>query len=375
VNTVVMLLSNTAGSVGGTQRQADLLAAELGGRGMEVVVVSKSRRLLPAPGSHMESRVRTRQLPTLPWLPAWSLLASFLAWAAVHRRRIAVIHAHSTSAGVIAGIVGRLLGKPVVVKVTEMKYAEHLARADRRPGLQRRVLAGTAGAVIALSEEMRQALARAGLGDRVAVIPNGVAIPTAVPEARRAALRAEWLGARATSVVVCVARLTPRKRIDALLGVWRVLDREDAMLVIVGDGPQRARLEAEAAGCRPGSVRFVGTRDDVTPFYRMADVFVLPSRSEGLSNALLEAMAAGLPPVVADIGGNREVVEDGVNALLVDWSDRAASAGALRRLLDDGGLRRRLGEAARRRAADFAIGIVADRYCALYRALQQAEAA
>jgi glycosyltransferase involved in cell wall biosynthesis len=143
--------------------------------------------------------------------------------------------------------------------------------------------------------------------------------------------------------------------------------RETAVLLIVGDGPLRGELEREAAACGLGrSVRFVGSQPDVTSFYLGADVFVLPSLTEGLSNALLEAMAAGLPVVASDVRGNREVVEDGVSGFLVDWADADAAARRVARLLEDAVLRRRLGTAARRRADCFSIAVVGERYCRLY---------
>jgi glycosyltransferase involved in cell wall biosynthesis len=150
--------------------------------------------------------------------------------------------------------------------------------------------------------------------------------------------------------------------------MWSAMPRRDtATLLIVGDGPLRPELEREAAECGlDRSVRFLGSHADVTTFYRIADVFVLPSVTEGLSNALLEAMAAGLPVVASDVAGNREVIEDGVNGVLVDWADPGAAAGVVLRLLDDAELRRRVGEAARRCAGRFTIASVAERYCRLY---------
>ncbi|HXH82883.1 MAG TPA: glycosyltransferase family 4 protein, partial [Candidatus Tectomicrobia bacterium] len=306
MDAVVLVLSNVLGSIGGTQRQADLLAGELASRGIPVVLVGKARGLRAAAATGRRPGVEVRALPSLRWLPAWTFLVSLLIWAALRRRRIGVLHAQSTSAGVIAGIVGRLLGKPVVVKVTEMKYAEGLRAASAGRRLRRWMLRRSAGAVVALSGEMRRALSDAGLGDLVVLIPNGVALqPRPSPPVDRAT-------PTGPPVVLCVGRLTPRKRIDALLAAWQTVDRTGAELQIVGDGPLRPRLEAEARARGLRGVRFLGLHADVMPFYERADVFVLPSTSEGMSNALLEAMAAGLPVVASDIGGNRDIVEHGV---------------------------------------------------------------
>jgi glycosyltransferase involved in cell wall biosynthesis len=290
-------------------------------------------------------------------------------WATVNRRRFDVIHAHSTSAGLTAGLVGRLLHRPVIVKVTGIQAVAALG--DRGPAwrLRRLILELTAKVVVAVSTEMMHALSDVGIPrERRVLIPNGVRLAPSAADAR-AATRAAWLGDSAGPVVLYVGRLEAVKGVQRLLAMWSAMPRRDAAtLVIVGDGPLRAELEREAGARGLGrSVRFLGSQPDVTPFYVMADLFVLPSTSEGLSNALLEAMAAGLPVVASDVGGNRDVVERGVSGFLVDWADTSATAGLVERLLDDAALRGRVGEAAARRAGAFSITAVAERYCDLYR--------
>lgn len=353
---VVMLLANREGSVGGSQRQAGLLAREVARRGVRAVVVNQSPRLLTRPASMADDGVERVALPVLARCARSSFLLSFLWWAAANRRHFQVIHAHSTSAGLTAGLVGRLLGKPVVVKVTGMQAVAALADPRRAWRLRRWLLNRTADVVVAVSAEMLEALSRAGIGpERRVLIPNGV----------EPAPRAADTGAR---VVLYVGRLADIKGVRALLGMWSAMpDRDTATLLLVGDGPLRAALEREAVARGFGrSVRFAGSQPDVAPFYAAADVFVLPSATEGLSNALLEAMAAGLPVVASDVAGNREVVEHGVSGFLVDWAAPGAPARLVSRLLADAALRRRVGEAARRRAGCFSITAVGERYCRLY---------
>jgi glycosyltransferase involved in cell wall biosynthesis len=184
-------------------------------------------------------------------------------------------------------------------------------------------------------------------------------------------MKAERLGSPIGAVVLFVGRLTDGKRVDRLLRVWASIPPpDDAVLLVVGDGPQHDRLTTTAKGLGlRGSVRFVGVQTDVAPFYMIADVFVLPSESEGMSNALLEAMAAGLPVVASDIAANRDVVEPGSSGFLVDWADTPASASVLSLLLSDPALRDKVGRAARERASQFSIGAVAERYRCLYQAL------
>jgi glycosyltransferase involved in cell wall biosynthesis len=361
---VVMLLANLEGSIGGAQRQAGLLACEVAQRGLGVVVVNQSPRALRVRRWLSEDGVHRIALPGPGWFSRSWLLFSFLLWATMNRRKFDVIHAHSTAAGLTAGLVGRLLGKRVLVKVTGMPAAEALA--DRHPSwrVRRWLLDRTAHAMVGVSNEMMRVLAQAGVrDDRRVLIPNGVRLPDAgslTPD--RPSDPADH------GVVLYVGRLAEVKGVGALLHMWSEMPRRQAAtLLIVGEGPLRPELEREtAARGLTGSVRFLGYRRDVTALYRRADVFVLPSVSEGLSNALLEAMAAGLPAVASDVGGNREVIEQGVSGFLIDWTEGGTAAGMVGRLLEDRALRRRIGEAARRRAASFSIATVADQYCALY---------
>jgi glycosyltransferase involved in cell wall biosynthesis len=362
-----MLLANREGSVGGAQRQAWLLAGELSRRGWRVIVVNQASRVT-RPGADPDDDVERVALPVLPGVTRWSFLLSFLLWATANRRRFDVIHAHSTSAGLTAGVVGRLVHRPVIVKVTGMHVVTGLGDRGLARRLRRWLLDRTTDVLVAVSREMMHELSRAGVAaTRRVLIPNGVQLPPA-PGAGTGSVPERGRGVGGP-VVLYVGRLENIKGVRRLLPMWAAMPRhETASLVIVGDGSLRAELEREAvARGVHRTVHFLGSQPDVAAFYAGAEVFVLPSASEGLSNALLEAMAARLPVVVSDIPGNREVVDDGVNGFLVDWSEPGAAAAQVGRLLDDAPLRRRIGAAASRRARGFAIAAVADRYGELYR--------
>jgi glycosyltransferase involved in cell wall biosynthesis len=134
--------------------------------------------------------------------------------------------------------------------------------------------------------------------------------------------------------------------------------------LVVGDGPERRRLESAAGE----GIVFLGNRLDVPEILRSLDVFVLPSLNEGISNTILEAMASGVPVVATRVGGNPELVEDGQTGTLVSARDKEAFASALIRYLDDPDLRRLHGEAGRARACNhFSVSKMVDGYEAVYR--------
>jgi glycosyltransferase involved in cell wall biosynthesis len=170
--------------------------------------------------------------------------------------------------------------------------------------------------------------------------------------------------------VVFTGRLHPQKNIPLLLEAWtEVARRSPANLILVGPGDDRRKLE-ELAGTLgiADRVQFTGGVADPSEYLRAADLFVLPSVAEGMSNSLLEAMATALPCVASRIAGNTDLIDDGRHGRLVEEPDAAAWSAAILELLADREAARRLGAAARRRIdEEFALPVVVDRYVDLYR--------
>lgn len=172
----------------------------------------------------------------------------------------------------------------------------------------------------------------------------------------------------------CVARLVPVKRHADMLAAFAEATRErpEAHLLLIGDGPLEAALkqQAQALGIA-GRVQFLGDRHDVERLLPLLDVFVLASASEGMSNALLEAMACGVPSIATAVGGNPEVVEAGRTGLLVPAQQSARLAAAMRELLEQPARNRDLGRRARQRVLDhFSLEAMAQRFTDLYDSLE-----
>jgi L-malate glycosyltransferase len=169
--------------------------------------------------------------------------------------------------------------------------------------------------------------------------------------------------------VIFTGRLHPQKNLPLLLEAWtEVSRRSPANLILIGPGNDRQRL-TELAGTLGISdrVQFVGAVENPADYLRAADIFVLPSVAEGMSNSLLEAMATALPCLVSGIGGNTDLVADREAGRLVMEPTAKAWSTILLELLENPSEARRLGSAARERIdREFAHGVVVDRYLELY---------
>ena len=171
-------------------------------------------------------------------------------------------------------------------------------------------------------------------------------------------------------VIGCVCAQRVEKGLDTLLRAFARLPRNGppAELLLVGDGPARAEIEALARSLDLGSrIHFEPGTNNVVPWLQRIDIFVLPSRSEALSNSLMEAMACGCSPIASRAGGNPELVTDGETGLLYPVGDDEALAASLARLLGDDTLRRRLAAAAAHRiAGEFSLAAAARRMGEIY---------
>lgn len=240
---------------------------------------------------------------------------------------------------------------------------------DRRRNRIRRMCAPLVDRFVAVSADLRRWLVeRVGIAtDKVLTIPNGVDTERFAPSECGVPRAADRL------VVGTVGRLDPVKdHVELLRAFHRVRARgRDAILLIVGDGPCRRDLEREviALGLE-ARVVLVGEGSDVPDMLRGMDVFVLPSIAEGMSNTVLEAMATGLPIVATRVGGNPELIDDGVTGRLVPSRDPDALASALLDYLDDPYLRTIHGKSARERAVEtFGLARMRAAYADLYDAL------
>ncbi|HEU4537198.1 MAG TPA: glycosyltransferase, partial [Polyangiaceae bacterium] len=261
-----------------------------------------------------------------------------------------VMHAHNVAPLVFGGLARRLAwsSAPLV-------YSEHNQIYSATPAQRRkfRVYVRLADHVVAVSEDLRAALLR-DFSLRSRVIYNGVdGARFRHDPAARERLRRELGCAEGDFLVGTGVVLSEQKGVPYLLGAARrvLAAAPEVRFVVAGDGPSRPELErrAEALGLG-GRLRFLGYRRDIPDFLSAIDLYVLPSLWEGLPLSLLEALAAGKPVVATRVGGNAEIIEQGVNGRLVPARDEVALAEAVLGVRNDGAL---LAAAAERGRARF----------------------
>lgn len=285
----------------------------------------------------------------------------------------AIVHTHNATAHYHAVAAG--VGLPRA-RTLNTRHGMATAQPSRRgEWLYRRAMPRT-DVVAAVCEAARACFAQQGVRprERLLAVPNGICVErfSAASDARRRALRNVLGLADGVRIVGTVGRLNPVKDQAALLRAFAQAQRMDAgnsALVLVGDGALRSALEAQAAALGIGdAVHFLGDRSDVQHLLQGFDLFVLSSLSEGYSMALLEACASALPIIATDVGGNREIVADGVNGVLAAPGRDDALAGAIAMLLREPERAARMGLAGRDWALrEASIGAMAKRYEMLYR--------
>lgn len=375
---VLMVVPNYLPYLGGLERQAHTLGAALARAGCRVTVLTR-RLSRDLPASELIDGVRVLRLPSA-WRGVRSVdplfpLALGVATAALAPRHD-LVHLHAKSWFMLGSMpLARLLRRPVLVKLPNVRERGVPGMLRRPLGRQLVALLRQADAWAVLSPESRAELTAAGFApERIFETRNGVDLRRYTPAdpATRARLRAELGLPPDATVALFAGRLTAQKGLADLLGAWEQARASAAhpLLAICGDGPLRAELERLAASRGLADVRFVGKSERMADWYRAADLFALPSYAEGNSNALLEAMACGLPVVASLVGGTAELVGPQGRHLLHEPGDVAAIAAHLRALLADpegrANLGRRLSERAR---AQFSIDVVARHYLACYRLL------
>lgn len=274
--------------------------------------------------------------------------------------------------GIPCGYIARRLRLPYIVSLrgSDVPFYNPRFKWPDRLVFQRmsRKIWVHAAAVVANSDGLRRLALETAPNQKIDVIPNGVDTDTFFP--------AKTPRPDGSLKVLCVARLIPRKGIDYLIEAFATLPDASAQLTLVGKGNHEDDLKnlVDALGLNK-RVAFLGEvrHEDLPAIYRDHDVFVLPSLNEGMSNTVLEAMASGLPLILTDTGGTRELMEDGVNGRVIAMRSADAIADALRAYTLQPEMLRLHGHASRCRAESMSWASVATAYRKIYDTMSSTE--
>ncbi|MEO8674152.1 MAG: glycosyltransferase family 4 protein [Casimicrobiaceae bacterium] len=299
-------------------------------------------------------------------------LLALRRWLAGQRGHIDVLNTHSSTDSWLGALAcATLPGAPPIVRT------RHVSTTIRNRPTTRWLYTHATTHIVTTGEALRAQLARDnGVPlDRMTSIPTGIDLARFVPGNAEAARARLGLPPRPT--IGIVATLRDWKGHDML---FEALARDRAAwsawnVVVVGDGPYRNRLDVQLAALDLADrVRFAGQQEDVVPWLQALDLFALPSwGEEGVPQAIMQAMACGIPVVSTTVGAIREAVEDGVTGIIVPPRDVPALGSAIARLRDDAALRERFGSAGRARATrDFGLDRMLDRMESVFRAVVEA---
>jgi glycosyltransferase involved in cell wall biosynthesis len=343
----------------------------------DLCIEQRARGLRPMIGHFghpwFEQRCRETGIETfgLPERARFKKIATLPGFALDFARRLRhagaeLLHSHLFGP-IVGGSLTAFLGRiPHVGTLHDIYMVQEVPSRIRQ--LQVALAFGTR--LVAVSNQMSEFYRErvAWRRDRIAPIHNGIRPPRTETPVTRESLSI----ARDDVVLICVGRLIPLKRVQDAIQALRSIDgAAAATLVVVGEGPELPQLQALAAQLGVAErVKFLGARRDVPALLRISDIFLQCSDTEGLSMSIIEALHAGLPCIVTQVGGNPELVRQDENGALYRHSDLAALTALLRRFATDGDLRRRMGERSRQIAQqEFTIEACTGKYISLYQSL------
>jgi len=366
--------------VGGTERQAHKLAKELIKRGLEVEIVTGwwFRKTL--------QREWIEGVPVFRNLTLWEMFGirglrrfggylyifSLLWYLGRTRQDYDIIHVHGLNYHTFTAVLaGRWFRRKVIAKLANSGDASDIKKMRREQQLPLESymipLTLQCDRFVATTRAIADELAAEGVSTKnIVQLPNGV--ETDLIEAK-----ADYEFGK-TVHLTFVGRLHEQKGLDTLFKSFaRLLNdtQSNICLRLVGDGPLRGELTSLAKELKiEDKVVFIGKSDNVYPYLKETDIFILPSRAEGMSNALLEAMTFGLPVVTSNIPGNAMLIQDQKNGLLFEVENVDSMVNSVKRYLTDSDLRQRMGRSARKTVEEqYSLESVADRYIALYNTL------
>jgi glycosyltransferase involved in cell wall biosynthesis len=393
----IVILIRDITAIGGAQLNALRLASQLVQAGFPLTLMGRGDYL--SIKQHLARFNIASDIPISPiappsrnfiknlseyWPNIFFILPCFLKlWE--YRKRFDILYAPLLmESGLLCAFASIFLGKPSVVKIGSAGPYGDVQRALRvATSAPRRKIFKRITKFVCLTKEIKDELLNE-LDipyDKLIGIPNGVDIQMFRPvnPKQKRELRANMCVNSDEKIVLFVGRLELKKRVDILLNAWEKLQvarNVNARLLIVGDGslrPELTKLRDKMESWK--TVTFYGESEQIPLIMQAADIFVLPSISEGLANVFLESMASGLAIIATNTNGNAEILKNHENALLFQEEDIQELSDTILYLLEHDAVAKRLGKNARRVVEDrFSLSRVVKQYIVLYQLLAESRA-
>ena len=373
---VMMLINLFPPFGGGTERQAERLAAYLARQNVFAGVIT--RRVDDSPRTEIRDGVRIIRIREIGpgKIKSLSFIGGAILNIILYAKSFDVLHAHLAFApAVAASISGKLIGKRVIVKFGNSGNFGDVQELNRswRGRLILAIIRRWVDLFIALTEDIELEMLNSRLPPaRIIRMVNGVDTSSFCPTSDKEAAKAS-IQMAGKLILLFTGRLTAVKAlsnlVQALKQVIGVLP--NVQLLLVGDGEERKPLEMLAADLDIEShLTFLERRDSVQPYLNAADIFILPSHGEGISNSLLEAMASGLPCIATNVGGSVDALAQGACGVLISPNNIQQLVVAILHLALEPSEMERLGRLARQRAVDhYDLAVVGAQYLDLYQKL------
>ena len=365
-----MIISLFHPIVGGTEKQAQRLAHKLKKQGIPISILTREVKGSPSI-EEVEGIPVFRKIKTIEWGALWGIfyILSTFFFLIRFRKEYDLIHCHHMQGfhSFVAALIKGPLNKQVIVKVAGGgEKGDISAIKERKFGSLYLRFMKRADKIISVSKEITSQLrAHDFPPSLIHEIPNGVDTHEFAPREEPLPAQKRW--------VTYVGRFDRAKGLDDLFRAFKKVHERfpETCLIMVGDGDERENLIrlAHELGIAPYA-RFEGIQEDVKSYLRQSEIFAFPSLSEGMSNVLLEAMACGLPIVATRIGGNVDLVENGLNGLLVRPQSPDELSEAIITLLANPARSRQMGREGRKRVEErHSLDRIAGEYMMLYQEL------
>lgn len=358
IKSVLMLIPTFHPMIGGAEKQAMSLSHALSLRGIRVKVLT--RRLKGTAEKETVEGVEVERLDVFgpKTLDSFVFMAASFLRMWKTRREYDIVHVHLASSPAVSAILaGWIFRKRVVIKIGGGKGVDEVSLSEKSfwGRLKLRFFSAANPRFLIMNEDILEYLKNTLLTNcRFSLFRNGVDTGKYAPLSYHEKLEAKSrFGFGGRTVFLFVGRLSPEKRVHEFIEAWSEIAgdaecKDKAFLHIVGTGPLEGEIRAsiKALGV-DDSVIMAGKRYELKDYYSSADVFVLPSLSEGMSNSMLEAMSSGLAVMASSVGGAKRAVEDGVNGFLFDPTDRRKIKSVIIRFMETDKLAADMGEKSR----------------------------